>query len=852
MRTIQFRIAMMTISAISLMTRWGIADPLTVDFRYRPSTWQSLICMPCDAVKTLVGKDGTLFNADAIKLIPLPAANAGWVSQELAAPRVPIVLTHCRAGDLEISEEAFVSPIAADAARVKSPFVQRIGNRSTINNWASPTLPCEPAFRDAATVYKEPVHYRFRSDKDQVYTVVLGFCEGANNKPGDRIVNIEIEARHRRRLDLAKEFGRNVPALIPLEARDENGDGMIDLDITPDNDCHDPYSLLNVLWVFKGKPSLNLNELQQGRSSVPSLAHVAGGANSDRQLLSPSVNVVLVRLHNAGKAAITTAPEFMVESPDAAKPHGKDVAFGRWTVTGTEPFADVKVEKGKATLHFSPKSLAAGEDRVLAMSLWREALPAEVPRRSEEAVALRKSAERYWKQLDLPYDCLQIPDQGVQNLIEASLRGIAQNRDYKNGVPVYQVGPTGYRDISCADGSFMCEVAILLGRAKDASDTLDYFLAFQRADGRLWLYRDFWKENGLVTWDLVRYAELTDDTAWLEKRWKHVEGMVGFIQELRRRAMQNPKALNYGLIPDGFGDGGTDGSCAEYSNVVWNMAGLRAAITGAKLLGKNEQAAAWQKEFEDMSRYFRKAIARDERRDKHGNLYLPNLMGSDGSVPPPQGQWAFMHSIFPGKLYARNDPLVQGSLAMLEAVQIEGLPLGSGWAADGVWPYFSHFQANAALWNGQGQKTGPLLYAIANHAAPVLNWCEEQSLHGQGTQVRGDMPHNWGSAEFIRQVRYMLVLERGQELHLFEGLPSQWTQPGMVTRIKDVLTEFGPISLALDIASDGKQASLKMDLKQRIRPTKVVLHLDGWSGRSGTIELPADGHVERTIELRRD
>ena len=79
MRTIRFRIALMTILAISLMTRWGIADPLTVDFRYQPSTWQSLICMPCDPIKTLVWKDGTLFNVDAIKLIPRqPRTPNGW------------------------------------------------------------------------------------------------------------------------------------------------------------------------------------------------------------------------------------------------------------------------------------------------------------------------------------------------------------------------------------------------------------------------------------------------------------------------------------------------------------------------------------------------------------------------------------------------------------------------------------------------------------------------------------------------------------------------------------------------------------------------------------------------------
>ena len=62
----------------------------------------------------------------------------------------------------------------------------------------------------------------------------------------------------------------------------------------------------------------------------------------------------------------------------------------------------------------------------------------------------------------------------------------------------------------------------------------------------------------------VRYAELTGDKAWLARRWKKIEGMVGFIEELRRRTKQNPNALNFGLIPDGFGDGGTE-AMREYS-----------------------------------------------------------------------------------------------------------------------------------------------------------------------------------------------------------------------------------------------------------------------------------------------
>ena len=53
---------------------------------------------------------------------------------------------------------------------------------------------------------KEIVHFSFRAKKKQTYTIVFGFCEGADNTPGDRLLDIEIEA-NRRRLDLAKEFG---------------------------------------------------------------------------------------------------------------------------------------------------------------------------------------------------------------------------------------------------------------------------------------------------------------------------------------------------------------------------------------------------------------------------------------------------------------------------------------------------------------------------------------------------------------------------------------------------------------------------------------------------------------------
>ena len=54
---------------------------------------------------------------------------------------------------------------------------------------------------------------------------------------------------------------------------------------------------------------------------------------------------------------------------------------------------------------------------------------------------------------------------------------------------------------------------------------------------------------------------------------------------------------------------------------------------------------------------FRKAAERDMRQDSHGNSYLPIRMNPDPGIPPQKAQWAFLHAIYPGELFAPGDPL---------------------------------------------------------------------------------------------------------------------------------------------------------------------------------------------------
>jgi hypothetical protein len=155
-------------------------------------------------------------------------------------------------------------------------------------------------------------------------------------------------------------------------------------------------------------------------------------------------------------------------------------------------------------------------------------------------------------------------------------------------------------------------------------------------------------------------------------------------------------------------------------------------------------------------------------------------------------------------------------------------------------------------------KSAKLLYAFANHSSPVCNWREEmpkQTKPGErfpySKQLGGDMPHVSAAAEFIRLAAHLLAFDRGQELHLLEGLPKQWLNPGMTTRLNGLVTPFGPLNMELKVAPDGKTAALNISPLKDSECKKIVVHVGGWaSADPGAVQelAPAKSH-ELTLTL---
>jgi len=497
--------------------------------------------------------------------------------------------------------------------------------------------------------------------------------------------------------------------------------------------------------------------------------------------------------------------------------------------------------------------LKAGEEYSFAIGVNAGQNPVIIPNNVEQAEMLKRRTNNYWANLDLPYNHISVPDQGIQNMLNSSVRNIFQAREEYNGMLSFQVGPTIYRGLWVVDGAFLLESMTFLGQKEDVRNGIEYLMSFQNPNGSFEMLGAHWKETGIVLWAVANHAKLTGDKKWLEANWPKMERAFDYIDTMRTKVSVDKNAPNYRLIPDGFSDGGLGGDALpEYTNIHWSLNGMKAAIEGAKWLGKAETVKKWQAEYDDFYNLYRKAVKRDMKVDKYGNPYCPIRMVDPDNVLPQKAQWAFLHTIFPGKIYEEGDKLVEANMKMLKAAEKEGLTYNTGWHNNGIWNYFASFHAHALLWEGDGQKAAKKLYAMANHASPTLVWREENDLKESGEyNPIGDMPHNWASAEFIRLVRHLIALERGNELHLLEGVPEQWCKSGMETGLNKIVTHFGVLSVNLSISDDGKEANIFIDLDEypESRLSKIVIHTNGINNKKDKIELHPEFPVNYKLKL---
>ncbi len=524
-------------------------------------------------------------------------------------------------------------------------------------------------------------------------------------------------------------------------------------------------------------------------------------------------------------------------------------------------------------------TLGGGETRTFHFEM--PAIPTE---RDKAAIVAQVAGARYddyraktiafWKTAVAAGDRFSVPDPKVVNTFRTSLVNDLVAREGAEDGRVYQrVNRIHYNYFWVRDGSYFVRMYDMLGLHDLARETLNAFLVWQ--DGkptgffkpgapqpkgaRLSVQDDYW---GQVLWAFGAHIRTTDDRALLEQ----IYPLLGpHIDEFVRKCAADPRGL--WPVAGPYDNEEISGHYTGHS--FWALLGLKYAVSMAKAMGREDDAARWQKIHDDYKANFLKQLRALAAK---ADGYIPPGMESvtDGN------DWANASGgLYPFEALAKDDPLARSTLELVrdnnyqEGIMTYG---GNAWVAKqqkqagsaephGTLHHYETFyvtEGNTVL--GEQRKVIEDLYSILVHTSSTNAGFEFGIPAWSTRDPRSNFtPHGWFAARYMEQIRNLLVREEGTEVHLASALAPLWVRPGRQVKVTDAPTFFGSIGYTLDSRESGATLSLTPHWKEHAGPTAVVFHIpwfvtaesatvDGKPAAiaNGAIALPPDA---RTVEI---
>lgn len=437
---------------------------------------------------------------------------------------------------------------------------------------------------------------------------------------------------------------------------------------------------------------------------------------------------------------------------------------------------------------------------------------------------------------------ITIPEEKVQqsllaNTIYSLLAVDKVGQDYIPNVNKFQ-----YHTYFPTDTSLMAVSLDDMGQTSVARDILLYGIKSQRPDGSVVLEHDLWESFGHILWAWDRHYTLTKDESFLARVYPSVVKSMDWEINLTSKD-------DLGLMPPAsiFDDAQLK-DCHQTGQDLWTLIGIQAAVQMAKNLGKTEDAARFQTEYDRFRAAFDKALALQTA--KTGGYVPPaldhTLAGND---------WDNLHLLYPAPLFDPSDPRVAATDKKVRASFKEGiLPYVLPHALselDGKYSFdeaprlhYWHMPdiAENELVRGRPEAQREIvedLYALLLHTTST-HATQEFGTYPWSTRdymAQNILPDGSTSAVLVELIRNMLVREYKSELHLFSAVSPEWLGVGKSIDVTEEPTNFGPVSASMRL----ENGALTFNLSNHFRsaPAKTVLHIP-WFYEATSAEV--DGH----------
>lgn len=480
---------------------------------------------------------------------------------------------------------------------------------------------------------------------------------------------------------------------------------------------------------------------------------------------------------------------------------------------------------------------------------------------------LHESVVQYWKGRLQEGMQVQIPDERLQNIYNATLQHflLAMTKDGKRQEHYPNVAMLYYGSIG-SESSPIIQSLDMRGLHQRSESCLNAWLSSQgdsmpagdyssKEGGFYHFWPNYTSDQGGVLWALAEHYLYTRDKGWLRKVAPQIIAGCDFLIRERKRTMKElsggRKPLYAGLAPAGCVADMRDWEYSFTLNAYFYLALKKSARV---LRDENqEQAQRIAAEAEDYLQTIRKilkeciAISPVTRlRDGTSVPSVPSYVGLRGfstdakdSVDPDlRHGYAYDSNIGPshmvkGEVLAPTDPEVTWMLNYLEDRFFMYTPLPSRVRLDELstdWfnlggfekqqPYYVHYQ-DAYL---QRDQIPNFLRGFFNTLAAIsdpMTLTFQEELDDDGGQPNKTHEEAW----FFHQLRHMLVLEDGNDLYLAKGTPRAWLEPGKKIAVAQAATYFGPLSFHVESFTDQGRIQARLNPPTRQRPENLYLRL---------------------------
>lgn len=383
-----------------------------------------------------------------------------------------------------------------------------------------------------------------------------------------------------------------------------------------------------------------------------------------------------------------------------------------------------------------PQDVEAGFERAIAA--WKAELPARVNRVSHDflkrdAPVQDARVARVWEMC-------------AYHLLAAAEAGTAR------------IGALNYPHLWLRDGVLVARAFDLMGRYDLARRACDEIAPQIFAGG-------FGAESdapGQGIWALVSHARQTNDFAWLEAQWPHIETRLNWI--VRMMTTQAPlRAVGAGRIPayletpainvvcqpakKGCISGRMDWHAPDFFINCWSVRGLRDGAFAAQMIGGESVARGWNELADELeTAVFRHLLpAFGNERDSIITPYPSGTLTSAEFLPALREKFAawFRAHRLDGKIRRRETLWTYFEVAQIHNAFRLGLH-------DEAWTCLD------ALLDDE-LETGTFLEGTVggNEFLPFGNGAERRGWLNPESGRGGNMPHGWTCAEMINLLHFI-------------------------------------------------------------------------------------------------